>query len=115
MATFLGRPSVWVATVFLVQARCLVETMFKLGVSGTVCRRAGLLSEDKRNKRNTYPSTRPTFHTSCCSMGSVGCAHTLTPFLLTVEGNTLFSPSALRGWKLASTLLKNASSHTAKG
>ena len=40
-------------------------------------------------------------------MGSVGCAHTLTPFLLTVEGNTLFSPSALSP--------EDASSCTAKG
>ena len=39
-------------------------------------------------------------------MGSVGCAHTLTPFLLRVEGNTPFSSSALRGGKLASTLPK---------
>jgi len=59
-ATFLGRPSVWVATVFLVQARCLVETMFKLEVTGTVRRRAGLLSEDERNKRNTHVSCHKT-------------------------------------------------------
>jgi len=36
----------------------------------------------------------------------VGCAHTLTLFLLTVESNTLFSSSALSGGKLASTFLK---------
>ena len=59
-ATFLGRPSVCVTTVFLVQAHCLLETMFKLKVTGTVCRRAGLLSKDKRNKRNTQVSCHKT-------------------------------------------------------
>ena len=76
-ATFLGRPSLWVATVFLGQARCLVETMFKLEVSGTVRRRAGLLSKDKSNKRNTHVSCHksqlPHLLLQHC-MGSVGCA-----------------------------------------
>ena len=43
----LDRSSVWVATVFLEQGCCLVETMFEPVVSGSVSRRSGLLSKDK--------------------------------------------------------------------
>ena len=45
-ATFLGRPSVWVTIVFLVQARCLVETMFKLEVTGDVQKSDPIASKD---------------------------------------------------------------------
>ena len=95
---------------------CLVETTLQPAVSGSVCRRAGLLSKDKKLS-HVLPQDPPPTPAAAVLYGQCGlCSHADFPSCFqSVDSNTLFSPGALCGQKLASTLPRAAFSLTAKG